>query len=108
MDITIEVIELTGKIVLEMLKAHRRDLNRAYLEAEEELSAAVKLAWKPTGADGVRVVADLNFIAERIKDRAQGELHRHKQMPLAMALVSSVMPDDRRGARARARWYRHR
>ncbi len=110
MDITTEVIEKATILSGVLLRNYRGKINIAYLDADDELGVGIKLTFKPKGS-GVHVKADLNFIAERVKDSAQDTVMPGRQLSLEFQTASSrprVFCGTTEGARRRARWYRGR
>jgi len=109
MDITRQVVESAGNLCGILLKNYQHKINSAYLEADDELSVALKVSFKPSGS-GVKVKADLNFVSERVKDSAAETVMPGQQLQLFKGVSTRprVLAGITEGGRRRMRWYGHR
>lgn len=108
MDINTEVIEKASDLIKTLLKNYNWKINKAFLEADDELKVGLGLTFKPVGSE-IMVKADLNFVAERVKDSAQAKVGQGKQITIEF---SPRKERERRsagttpGEKCHARWYR--
>lgn len=108
MDITKEVIEEAIRSGGVLLSNYQDKINKAFLEADDDLSVALKFNFKPAG-DGVMVRADLNFVAEKVKDHATKLVRPGGgQLELPLRQVAPERSAWTAGGKRRARWYRFR
>ena len=107
MDITAQVIEKASNLCGVLLKNYGSKINTAYLGADDELALALKLTFKPMGS-GVKVKADLSFVAERVKDSATETVMPGQQLGLfqpSKDVCREVKAGITEGDRRRRRWY---
>jgi hypothetical protein len=90
-----------------LLKNYNSKINKAFLEADDELKVGLGVTFKPMGAE-IMVKAELNFVAERVKDSAQAKVGDGKQITIPFSGGATYRPRNTPGSKVRARWYRGR
>lgn len=108
MEVTKQVLEQATDLIGISLQNYAREINEAYLEADDDLSVGLKVSFRPL-ADGITVKVDLNFIASRVKDTAKRDLFPKDFGPLFDSTPAPrEVPRTTEGGRRHARWYQHR
>jgi hypothetical protein len=111
MDISRPVIEKAIHMVGVTLRNYTGPINEAFLRADDDLSVGLKLNFKPIRS-GIRIKAEISFIASKVKDSIEDEIYPQTQMTIEFPRAEPGRPQTlcgtTEGARVRARWYRHR
>ena len=63
-----------------LLKSHRREIDDAYLKADDALSISLSLKIAPDDNGGFALDAGMNFVADRVKDTAKGYVSEHQML----------------------------
>lgn len=113
MDIDRAVIDRAAENIRRMMATYQREIAEAFWRADDELKVGLSVAFAPKG-EGIKIKTEINFIAERCKDKSEDEIYPKSQIDIAIERAReeaeaegapSGMTD---GSWRRARWYFYR
>ena len=63
-----KTLKRTMELIEGMFRYHISAINQAYLKSDDALSVSIKAKYKPGKFSGIDIKADIEFVAEKVKD----------------------------------------
>jgi hypothetical protein len=113
MDIDRAVIDRAAENIRRMMETYQREIAEAFWRADDELKVGLSVAFAPKG-EGIKIKTEINFIAERCKDKSEDEIYPKSPIDLAIERArteteaSRLRAGNTEGTWIRLRGYSHR
>ena len=63
-----QTLNTARDLIDSLFRMHQKDIDTAYLKADDSLSVSISVKFKPSEKGGIDVDAGISFVTERIKD----------------------------------------